>query len=90
MTSSLSAEHDPLRSRGKMVLLVFASIGVGAMVSGIVYLILLEAFKSAVDHNIQHLQWVWRLMLGLAIVPAAATVYSRLHMRETKPYKECS
>lgn len=70
-------------------MLVFASIGVGAMVSGIVYLILLAAFKSAVDHNIQHLQWVWRLMLGLAIIPAAATVYSRLRMKETKPYKEC-
>ena len=89
MTSSLTAEHNPMKSRAKLVLLVFAGIGVGALTSGIVYLILLAAFKSAIEHDIQHLQWVWRLMLGLAIVPAATTVYARLRMRETQPYKTC-
>jgi MFS transporter, PHS family, inorganic phosphate transporter len=90
MTSALSAEHNPLRSRAKLVLTVFASIGLGGMTSGITYLILLAAFKSSVNENIYHLNWVWRLLLGVGIVPLILTLYFRLKMPESKPYEQCT
>ncbi|KIX03320.1 uncharacterized protein Z518_06872 [Rhinocladiella mackenziei CBS 650.93] len=88
MTSALSAEQNPLGSRAKLVLTVFASIGLGAMSSGIIYLILLAAFKSSVKEDIYHLQWVWRLLFGIGLVPLILTLYFRLTMPESKPYKQ--
>lgn len=88
MSSSLSAEKTPLGTRAKMVLSVFSNIGLGAITSSIVYLILLVAFKSSILHNINRLEWVWRLLLGIGLVPAACTLYARLTMKESKPYEK--
>lgn len=89
MSSSLSAEKTPLGSRAKLVLTVFSGIGFGNMAASITYLILLAAFKGSIHSNISHLQWVWRLLLGIGIVPAACTLYARLTIKETKPYEKC-
>ncbi|KAF2671402.1 MFS general substrate transporter [Microthyrium microscopicum] len=88
MSSSLSAEKTALGSRAVLVLTVFSCIGAGAMASSIVYLILLSAFKSSILHDINHLEWVWRLLLGIGIIPAALTLYARLTMKESKPYEQ--
>jgi hypothetical protein len=89
MSSSLSAEVAPMGSRAKMVLSVFSCIGLGAITSSIVYVILLTAFKGAIHQDIAHLEWVWRLLLGIGLVPCALTLYARLTMKETKPYEKC-
>lgn len=88
MSSSLSAEKGIIGSRAKLVLLVFSFIGLGSFSAGIVYVILLAAFKGAIEHDINRLQWVWRLLLGLGLVPCIATLYARLRIRESKPYED--
>lgn len=88
MTSSLTAEEDFGWSRPVLVLAVFSCGGIGAMAAAVVYIILLAAFKSSVESNIYHLQWVWRLLLGLGLVPCALTLYARLRIRETKPFEK--
>ncbi|KIW37998.1 uncharacterized protein PV06_09974 [Exophiala oligosperma] len=88
MTSSLSAEHTPMGSRAKLVATIFSSIGLGSMTSSIVYLVLLAAFKSSVNDNIHHLQWVWRLLFGIGLIPLICTLYFRLTMPESKPYEK--
>jgi PHS family inorganic phosphate transporter-like MFS transporter len=77
MSATLSSENNPVKSRA---VLVSASI---------VYLVLIVAFKSAIENNIDRVQWVWRLLLGIGIIPAAATLYGRLRMKETVPYQKC-
>jgi PHS family inorganic phosphate transporter-like MFS transporter len=89
MSSSLSAEKTPLGSRAVLVLSVFSCIGLGAITSSIVYLILLVAFKDSIIQNINHLDWVWRLLLGIGIIPCALTLYARLTIKETEPYQKC-
>lgn len=88
MTSAISAEHNPMGSRAKLVLTVFSFIGLGVFASGITYLILLAAFKSAVLDNIDRLQWVWRLLFGIGLVPLMLTLYARLTMQESVPYED--
>ena len=88
MTSSISAEHNPMGSRAKLVLTVFASIGLGGFSAGVVYVILLAAFKESITVSIHHLQWVWRLLFGIGLVPLILTLYARLTMRESKPYEK--
>lgn len=88
MSSSLGAE-TPAIGRSKTVLLIFASYGLGSFTASIVFLILVVAFKSAINSDVKNIQWVWRLLLGIGIIPAAVTLYGRLTMRETEPYKKC-
>jgi len=71
------------------VLTVFSFIGIGNYFASIIFIILLSAFKSSVLSDIRTLEWVWRLQLGIGMIPAAITLYSRLTMPETAPYKEC-
>ncbi|KAL4872787.1 hypothetical protein BDV12DRAFT_210134 [Aspergillus spectabilis] len=87
LSSSLSAEKAPLGSRAIQVLAVFSNIGLGNFSASIVFLVLLRAFKGAVASNLYRLQWVWRLHLGIGLVPAALTLYARLTIGETAPYK---
>jgi PHS family inorganic phosphate transporter-like MFS transporter len=89
MSSSLGIERGPLGTRAKLVLSIFSNFGLGAFTSTIVYLILLTAFKNTLEKNIKHLEWVWRLLLGIGLIPAFGQLYARLTMRETTPYLKC-
>ncbi|KAK5167159.1 uncharacterized protein LTR77_007889 [Saxophila tyrrhenica] len=88
MSSSLSAEHNPMGSRAKLILTVFSFLGLGSVSAGVTYIILLAAFREAIKSNIHHLQWVWRLLFGIGLVPLIATLYARLTMKESKPYEK--
>ncbi len=90
MTSTLSAEHNIIGTRARLIMLVFSFIGLGSLAGGIVFTVLLAAFKSGIESNINRLEWVWRLLLGLGIIPVAFTLYARLKMKETKPYEKCA
>lgn len=68
---------------------MFSFIGLGNYSSGVVFVVLLRIFKSAVLNDIKALEWVWRLQLGIGMIPAALTLYSRFTIPETKPYEDC-
>lgn len=89
MTSTLSAEHTIVGTRARLIMLVFSFLGLGALTAGVVFAVLLAAFKGAIAENIDHLEWVWRLLLGLGVIPSALTLYARLKMKETRPYEKC-
>ncbi|KAJ5748743.1 uncharacterized protein N7511_010439 [Penicillium nucicola] len=88
LSSSLSAEKSPFGSRAVQVLTVFSNIGLGNIAASIVFLVLLKAFKGAIFNDLNHLEWVWRLLLGIGIIPALFTLYARLTISETVPYKQ--
>ncbi|KAJ5811864.1 hypothetical protein N7474_008165 [Penicillium riverlandense] len=88
LSSSLSAEKSPFASRAVQILMVFSNIGLGNIAASIVFLILLKAFQGAIASDQSNLEWVWRLLLGIGIVPAALTLYARLTISETEPYKQ--
>ena len=89
MSSTLAAEKNAFGSRSKLILSVFCCIGIGGFSSSVVNTILVTAGRNAIERDIKNLEWVWRLLLGLGVVPAALTVYARLTMRETGPYEKC-
>lgn len=89
MTSAYSVEQNGSLSRAKLLLTVFTCLGIGEVAVGIVYVILLSAFESSINNDLYRLQWVWRLLLGIGLVPLASTLYFRLTMPESKPYEEC-
>jgi PHS family inorganic phosphate transporter-like MFS transporter len=66
MSSTISAEHNPFHLRGKLVLTVFASLGLDNLAAAIVFIVLLAAFKGAVTTNVDHLERAWRLLLDVS------------------------
>lgn len=76
-------------SRGKLILSVFSGLGWGNLICAIVFLILVRAFEGPMEQNIHHLEWVWRLLLGISIILGSGTVFLRWRMRETEPYMKC-
>ncbi|KAJ6043939.1 uncharacterized protein N7446_002135 [Penicillium canescens] len=88
LSSSLSAEKSPFGSRAVQVLTVFSNIGLGNIAASIVFLVLLKAFEGSIANDLSRLEWVWRLLLGIGIIPALFTLYARLTISETVPYKQ--
>jgi MFS transporter, PHS family, inorganic phosphate transporter len=89
MTSAISAERGLTVSRSTLILTIFSSIGLGSTVAALVFVILLVCFKYRLEAgHIEDLQYVWRLLLGLGLIPLLGTLYARFMMPETKSYED--
>lgn len=60
--------------------------GFGQVAAALVTMIVLACFKGAVQSNVDNLDYVWRICIGLGAVPAVLTVYGRLTMPESPRY----
>lgn len=78
VSAVLMSEYANRASRGRMVGTVFALQAVGTIAGYVVGLTLLS---SGMNHD-----YVWRIMLALGAVPAAAVLYSRRKMPESPRY----
>jgi len=79
MSAVLMTEYANVRSRGRLVGLVFSMQALG-IVSG--YVVALALLSAGVNPDI-----AWRIMLGLGAVPAAAVIYLRRKMPESPRYR---
>ncbi|NNN12326.1 MAG: MFS transporter [Acidimicrobiaceae bacterium] len=80
MSAVLMTEYSNVKSRGKLVGLVFAMQAIGTVTGYIVALALLSA-------NV-HPDMAWRIMLGFGAIPAAGVIYLRRKMPESPRYLE--
>ncbi|RUS18159.1 major facilitator superfamily domain-containing protein [Endogone sp. FLAS-F59071] len=86
MSATITSEWTSVGRRGQMMALIFSMQGIGNLAAGLVTIVLLAIFKSAIETDVNNLEYVWRLCFGLGAVPAAATVYFRLTMPESPRY----
>ncbi len=76
MSATIMSEYSNVKHRGKLVGTVFAMQGFGLLSGVVLGLGLLAAFP----HN---LEFVWRALLGVGAIPAAAVYYYRRRLPET-------
>ena len=90
ISASIVAERSHLKRRGQMLGWIFSNQGWGNLVGCIVTLLILACFSQALGVNEQYgqLDAVWRLQIGLALIPALATLWPRLRMPEGKKFLE--
>lgn len=90
ISAAIVAERSNLKRRGQLLGWIFSNQGWGNLVGSIVTLILLACFSKGLngEGNYAQLDAVWRLQIGLAIIPALATLWPRLTMPEGKKYLE--
>ncbi|KAJ1914575.1 hypothetical protein IWQ60_008756 [Tieghemiomyces parasiticus] len=87
LSAVITAEYSSARHRGALTSAVFAMQGFGILASAFVSAIMVVAFKSAIQNDVQNLDLAWRLCLGIGAIPAIITIYYRLTMKETPRYE---
>ncbi|RVD84037.1 uncharacterized protein DFL_005805 [Arthrobotrys flagrans] len=88
MSASITSERTHLRRRGILLGFIFSNQGWGTLAGSIVTIVVLAAFQKAlnVDGHEGQLDAVWRIQMGVAIIPAIATLWPRLTMPEGKQF----
>ncbi|KAI9275686.1 major facilitator superfamily domain-containing protein [Phascolomyces articulosus] len=86
MSSTVAAEWSTVNTRGKMVAMIFSMQGVGQIVAPLVTMVVLAIFRGAVNSNVDNLDYVWRICIGVGAIPAVLTVYSRFTLPESPRY----
>ncbi|KAJ1566763.1 phosphate transporter, partial [Cladochytrium tenue] len=86
MSAVITSEFANVRYRGMMLAAVFAMQGIGILVGGVVFVATLSYMKPYIDNDIYNLDYVWRIALGVGVIPAVVAVYFRLTIPETPRY----
>ncbi|KAL9136992.1 MAG: hypothetical protein Q9175_001797 [Cornicularia normoerica] len=90
ISAAIVAERSNLKRRGQLLGWIFSNQGWGNLVGSIVTLVLLACFAKALDGEGDYAQLdaIWRLQIGLALIPVLATLWPRLTMPEGKKFLE--
>ncbi|KAI0067338.1 phosphate permease [Artomyces pyxidatus] len=87
LSAVISSEFAATRSRGRLMTAVFAFQGWGNFAAALVSLIVVSAFKKQIIHDdlvtLHHVDYCWRLLIGLGCVPGVIALYFRLTIPET-------
>ncbi|KAG8858430.1 hypothetical protein FRB96_005315 [Tulasnella sp. 330] len=90
MSASVSSDRAKIRKRGTMLCYIFANQGWGSLVGAIVFIVVLSAYKPAMNGRgeVSKVDGVWRICVGLSLIPCFGTLYQRLTLPEATRYNE--
>jgi PHS family inorganic phosphate transporter-like MFS transporter len=88
MSASVASDRASIRRRGTLLAYVFANQGWGSFVGSVVVMVVLAAYKSRMGEGTGGVDGVWRIAVGVSLVPAFGTLYQRLTLPESTRYKE--
>jgi PHS family inorganic phosphate transporter-like MFS transporter len=88
LSAVISSEFASTKIRGRMMTAVFAAQGWGNFTAALVAFIITAAFKDSILHSpttthIHVIDKMWRLLIGLGVVPGVIALYFRLTIPET-------
>jgi PHS family inorganic phosphate transporter-like MFS transporter len=87
MSATVVSDRANVHRRGTMLCFIFANQGWGSFVGAIVTIVSLEAFKSDIrSGHPKHIDRIWRVIIGLSLVPAFAVLYQRLTLPESRKF----
>ncbi|KAF9017295.1 inorganic phosphate transporter [Hymenopellis radicata] len=89
-SSVITSEFASTRIRGRMMTAVFAAQGWGNFAAALVGLIVVVCYKTSILGDTppfyEHVDEVWRILIGLGCVPGVIALYFRLTIPETPRY----
>ncbi|KAJ7260310.1 major facilitator superfamily domain-containing protein [Mycena haematopus] len=88
LSATITSEFAPIRVRGRMMTAVFAAQGWGNFCAVFISFIVTVAFKKKIIadadvNHLYHIDYMWRIVIGLGCVPGVFALYSRLTIPET-------
>ncbi|KAJ7339922.1 major facilitator superfamily domain-containing protein [Mycena albidolilacea] len=90
MSASITSDRAVIRKRGTMLAYIFSNQGWGSLVGSLVTLVVLAAYKHVMNDEgkTSKVDGVWRIVVGVSLIPAFGTLYQRLHLPESDRFKE--
>lgn len=88
MSASITSDRSNLRKRGTMLAYIFSNQGWGSLVGSLATLIVLAIYRGAIEtrNEISKVDGVWRIVVGISLIPAFGTLYQRLTLPESKRF----
>ncbi|KAF7437379.1 hypothetical protein PC9H_004218 [Pleurotus ostreatus] len=88
MSASVASDRANIRKRGTLLAYIFSSQGWGSFVGSLVTIIVLLCYKHVMDveGKTSKVDGAWRIIVGLSLIPAFATLYQRLTLPESSRY----
>lgn len=87
LSAVISSEFAATRTRGRLMTAVFAAQGFGNFAAALIALIVVAGYKNAILNDPvgtpNHVDFCWRLLIGLGCIPGAIALYFRLTIPET-------
>jgi MFS transporter, PHS family, inorganic phosphate transporter len=65
---------------------VFAMQGIGILIGALAFIIVLSCYSSQISNDYTYLDYVWRIVIGIGVIPAFFALYFRLTIPETPRY----
>ncbi|KAF5390089.1 hypothetical protein D9757_003737 [Collybiopsis confluens] len=90
MSASVTSDRSNLYKRGTMLAYIFSNQGWGSFVGSLATVIVLACYKHVINDEgkVSKTDGVWRIVVGLSLIPAFGTLYQRLTMPESKRFTE--
>ncbi|TEB27607.1 inorganic phosphate transporter [Coprinellus micaceus] len=90
MSASVTSDRANIRKRGTMLTYIFANQGWGSLAGSLVIITLLAIYKHTIDveGHISKVDGIWRIAVGLSLIPAFGTLYQRLTLGESTRYEK--
>ncbi|KAG9306025.1 hypothetical protein G9A89_002022 [Geosiphon pyriformis] len=86
LSAVITSEYATTARRGAMMASVFAMQGFGILAGTIVSVVSLAIYKDDIRRDAMYIDYCWRLIIGLGIIPAIIALYFRLTISETPRY----
>ncbi|KAF9448523.1 phosphate transporter [Macrolepiota fuliginosa MF-IS2] len=89
MSASITSDRANLRKRGTMLAYIFSNQGWGSFVGSLATIIVLACYKNVMEAGkTSKVDGVWRIVVGLSLIPAFATLYQRLTLPESTRFEK--
>ncbi|KAG7091981.1 hypothetical protein E1B28_008369 [Marasmius oreades] len=89
MSATITSDRANLRKRGTLLSYIFSNQGWGSFFGSLITIIVLMAYKHVMhdEGKTSKVDGVWRIIVGVSLVPAFATLYQRLTLPESTRFK---
>ncbi|KAK0210703.1 phosphate transporter [Desarmillaria ectypa] len=93
MSASITSDRANIRKRGTLLAYIFANQGWGSLTGSLITIIVLAAYKPVMDikgetSKVDGGMFLWRIIVGVSLVPAFGTLYQRLTLPESTRFIE--
>ena len=89
MSASVVSDRSNLKNRGRMLAIIFSNQGWGNLLGALLAVIVIACYRGPVVAGDTHkLSGAWRILQGLALVPAFAVLYFRLTLVESTRFTQ--
>ena len=84
LSACIVADRASLKSRGRLLAIIFSNQGWGTLFGAVMSIIVLAAYRPTVEAGHLHaLNGAWRILQGVVLVPALIVLYFRLTLVES-------